>query len=53
MMRADDALSPGDRHRHLSRADALAGRISLFQHTLGAAAACAWSMHQLATPPVA
>lgn len=47
LMRADSATCNAERVAQLSRASSIAGRISAFQHELGAAAACAWSMAQV------
>lgn len=47
LMGADGAASDGDRLAKLAKASHIAGRISDFQHGLGAAAACAWSKAQL------
>ena len=48
LMQADCADSVDQRKRQLARASHIAGRISLFQLGLGAAAACAWSAAHLA-----
>ena len=40
---AQHAQNDDDREVHLAHAAGIAGRISEFQHGLGAAAACAWS----------
>ena len=48
LMRADSSLCHADRQAHLGHASSIAGQISAFQRKLGAAAACAWSMTQLA-----
>lgn len=50
LMRADTTPCPDLREAHLRRADGIAARITLFQHQLGAAAACAWSTLNLAAP---
>lgn len=50
MMEADAATDADDRHARLAKASLIAMRISVFQHGLGAAAACAWSKAQFATP---
>lgn len=46
LMSADVAGNDDDRVAKLARAARIAGRISDFQHGLGAAAACAWSKAQ-------
>ncbi|WP_338466211.1 hypothetical protein RXV95_11605 [Novosphingobium sp. ZN18A2] len=46
MMGADIAANDDDRLAKLAKASRIAGRISDFQHGLGAAAACAWSKAQ-------
>ena len=46
LMRAGNAASAKDRLAHLTNASTIAGRISMFQQGLGAAAACAWSISQ-------
>ena len=48
LMRADQAANDDDRLAKLVKASHIAGRISEFQHGLGAAAACAWSKAQFA-----
>lgn len=48
LMNANVAANGGDRHANLEEASRIAGRISDFQHELGAAAACAWSKAQFA-----
>ena len=48
LMGADGAANDDDRFAKLAKASHIAGRISDFQHGLGAAAACAWSKTQLA-----
>ena len=48
LMGADCAPNDEDRHAKLVKASHIAGRISDFQHGLGAAAACAWSKAQFA-----
>ena len=50
LMGADDAANDDDRFAKLANASNIAGRISDFQHGLGAAAACAWSKAQFANP---
>ena len=45
---AGAAANDDDRRGKLARASTIAGRISVFQHGLGAAAACAWSKAQMA-----
>lgn len=50
LMKADCAASDDDRIAKLATASCIAGRISDFQHGLGAAAACAWSKAQVAIP---
>ncbi len=46
LMRAEVADSDSERVARLAAASRIAGRISDFQHGLGAAAACAWSRAQ-------
>ena len=46
LMGADGAANDDDRLAKLAKASNIAGRISDFQHGLGAAAACAWSKAQ-------
>ena len=46
LMGADGAANDDDRLAKLANASHIAGRISDFQHGLGAAAACAWSKAQ-------
>lgn len=48
LMGADGAANDDDRLAELVKASHIAGRISEFQHGLGAAAACAWSKAQFA-----
>lgn len=48
LMDADSAESDGERNDKLAAASRIAGRITDFQHGLGAAAACAWSKAQMA-----
>lgn len=48
LMGADRAANNDDRVAKLATASDIAGRISDFQHGLGAAAACAWSKGQFA-----
>ena len=50
LMGADGAANDDDRWENLAKASRIAGRISDFQHGLGAAAACAWSNAQFAEP---
>ena len=50
LMGADFAANDDDRLAKLAKASHIAGRISEFQHGLGAAAACAWSKAQFANP---
>jgi hypothetical protein len=50
IMAAKGAANDDDRNDLLAKAGLIAGRISNFQHGLGAAAACAWSHAQLAQP---
>lgn len=50
LMGADSAANDDDRLAKLAKASHIAGRISEFQHGLGAAAACAWSKAQFANP---
>lgn len=47
VMCAASATSTGERTEHLTRASTIAGKISVFQRELGAAAACAWSLAQV------
>jgi hypothetical protein len=46
LMIANVAANDDDRLTNLVKASGIAGRISDFQHGLGAAAACAWSKAQ-------
>jgi hypothetical protein len=48
LIRAGESDDLADRQAFLVQASDIAGRISAFQHKLGAAAACAWSMAQSA-----
>ena len=48
LMGVDCAANDDDRLANLAKASNIAGRISDFQHGLGAAAACAWSKAQFA-----
>ena len=48
LMRAEIAGCTDTRRAHLASASSIAGRISVLQHELGAAAACAWSAAQIA-----
>ena len=50
LMGAEGAANDDDRLAKLVKASRIAGRISEFQHGLGAAAACAWSKAQFANP---
>ena len=50
LMGAEGAANDDDRLAKLAKASHIAGRISEFQHGLGAAAACAWSKAQLGNP---
>lgn len=50
LMGAEDAANDDDRSAKLVKASTIAGRISDFQHGLGAAAACAWSNARFASP---
>ena len=50
LMGADYAANDDDRMAKLAKASCIAGRISDFQHELGAAAACAWSKAHFANP---
>ncbi|MBX7492451.1 hypothetical protein K3163_04435 [Qipengyuania sp. 1NDW9] len=50
LMGAECAANDDDRLAKLVKASRIAGRISEFQHGLGAAAACAWSKAQFANP---
>ena len=52
LMSADVAANDDDRLATLANASRIAGRISDFQHGLGAAAACAWSQAQFTAPTV-
>ena len=52
LMGADGAANDDDRLAKLAKASRIAGRISDFQHGLGAAAACAWSKAQFANASV-
>lgn len=48
VMRADRAACDDERAAQLNRASCIASRIGAFQRELGAAAACAWSVAQVA-----
>jgi hypothetical protein len=48
LMGASVAANDDERLAKLENASRIAGRISVFQHGLGAAAACAWSKAQFA-----
>lgn len=48
LMLADSARCTDQRQHQFATASRIAGRISAFQHELGAAAACAWSAAHLA-----
>ena len=50
LMGARDAANDDVRYARLTDALDIAGRISDFQHGLGAAAACAWSNARFANP---
>ncbi len=50
MMDAEAAGSNDDRLAKLAEASKIAKRITVFQHNLGAAAACAWSKAHFAIP---
>lgn len=50
LMGAVVAANDDDRLAKLAKASRIAGRISDFQHGLGAAAACAWSNAQFTAP---
>ena len=50
LMCAGLAGSDEERAERMKKATGIAGRISAFQHGLGAAAACAWSQAQFADP---
>ena len=50
LMGAGCAANDDDRLAKLATASHIAGRISDFQHGLGAAAACAWSKAHFANP---
>lgn len=52
LMGAGVAANDDERLAKLAKASRIAGRISDFQHGLGAAAACAWSHAQFKTPTV-
>lgn len=52
LMGAESAANDDDRLAKLVEASHIAGRISEFQHGLGAAAACAWSKAQFANPAI-
>lgn len=52
LMGAGVAANDDDRFAKLAKASRIAGRISDFQHGLGAAAACAWSQAQFTAPTV-
>ena len=52
LMGASDAANDDDRLAKLAKASGIAGRISAFQHDLGAAAACAWRNAQFMAPAV-
>lgn len=52
LMGAGVAANDDDRLAKLAKASRIAGRISEFQHGLGAAAACAWNQAQFKTPTV-
>ena len=52
LMGAECAANDDDRLAKLVKASRIAGRISEFQHGLGAAAACAWSKAQFANPAI-
>ncbi|GGD63947.1 hypothetical protein GRI62_12295 [Erythrobacter arachoides] len=48
---ANLATNDNDRLARLATASHIAERISVFQHSLGAAAACAWSKAQFVAAP--
>jgi hypothetical protein len=50
LMHAENSVCNDARRAHLARASLIAGRISVFQRALGAAAACAWSTTHLSAP---
>ncbi|MBD3728578.1 MAG: hypothetical protein IE933_02620 [Sphingomonadales bacterium] len=50
LISAQVAANDDDRFARLAKASRIAGRISDFQHGLGAAAACAWSKAQFMAP---
>ncbi|WP_443971436.1 hypothetical protein [Sphingobium sp. CR28] len=50
VMRANSATSESERIEQLARASSIAARIGAFQHELGAAAACAWSVARVGVP---
>ena len=50
LMSAGTAGNDADRIARLAKASRIAGRISEFQHGLGAAAACAWSKARFEIP---
>ncbi|WP_338242502.1 hypothetical protein [Aurantiacibacter hainanensis] len=53
LMSSRTTESDADRQGHLARARRIAGEIGSFQHSLGAAASCAWcASHFAATPSV-
>ena len=52
LMGAGRAANHDDRLAKLAKASRIAGRISAFQHGLGAAASCAWSKAQFANAAV-
>ena len=52
LMGAARAANDDDRSAKLAKASLIAGRISDFQHGLGAAAACAWSKAQFANAAI-
>tara|TARA_B100000678_G_scaffold278572_1_gene273446 strand:- start:285 stop:521 length:237 start_codon:yes stop_codon:yes gene_type:complete len=53
LIAVDDATDDDQRNATLAKASRIAGRIGSFQHGLGAAAACAWSIAHCAGPAIA
>ena len=52
LMLAEQATSDAGREAHLADAFRIADRINTFQLKLGAAAACTWTMSNLAVPKI-
>lgn len=50
LMAVDDAANDDERSAKRAAASTIASRIGTFQHRLGAAAACAWSISHCADP---